>query len=107
MLFMSCVGHAFASVHCLLEKADLLALVRDVYCVLSLSPCGILGQVWYLIVSITDLCRLSYFVPLAVDNCVTWSWCACSAEHLFEFMLNHMYVCIFRIAAIIVFDLSR
>ena len=24
-------------------------------------PCGILGQVWYLIVSIPDLCRLSYF----------------------------------------------
>ena len=23
--------------------------------------CGILGQVWYLIVSIPDLCRLSYF----------------------------------------------
>ena len=25
-------------------------------------PCGILDQVWYLIVSIPDLCRLSYFV---------------------------------------------
>ena len=24
-------------------------------------PCGILGQVWYLIVSIPDLCCLSYF----------------------------------------------
>ena len=24
-------------------------------------PCGILGQVWYLIVSIPDICRLSYF----------------------------------------------
>ena len=24
-------------------------------------PCGILGQVWYLIVSIPDLFRLSYF----------------------------------------------
>ena len=24
-------------------------------------PCGILGQVWYLIVSIPDLCLLSYF----------------------------------------------
>ena len=23
-------------------------------------PCGILGQVWYLIVSIPNLCRLSY-----------------------------------------------
>ena len=25
-------------------------------------PCGILDQVWYLIVSVPDLCRLSYFV---------------------------------------------
>ena len=24
-------------------------------------PCGVLGQVWYLIVLISDLCRLSYF----------------------------------------------
>ena len=37
MLFMSCDCHAFASVHCCLvvtcwERADLLALVCDVYC---------------------------------------------------------------------------
>ena len=25
-------------------------------------PCGILGQVWYLIVSIPDLCRISYYL---------------------------------------------
>ena len=25
------------------------------------SPCGILDQVWFLIVSILDLCHLSYF----------------------------------------------
>ena len=31
-------------------------------CVFVLSPCGILGQMWYLILSIPDLCRLSYFV---------------------------------------------
>ena len=28
-------------------------------CVFVTFPCGILGQVWYLIVSIPDLCRLS------------------------------------------------
>ena len=42
MLFMSCVCHAFVSVHCCLvvtgrESADLLALVCDVYCDLLLS----------------------------------------------------------------------
>ena len=29
-------------------------------CVFVTFPSGILGQVWYLIVSIPDLCRLSY-----------------------------------------------
>ena len=29
-------------------------------CVFVTFPCGILGQVWYWIVSIPDLCRLSY-----------------------------------------------
>ena len=57
MLFMSCDCHAFASVHCCLvvtcwERADLLALVCDVYCGFVTFPCGILGQVWYLIVLI-------------------------------------------------------
>ena len=31
-------------------------------CVFVTFPCGILGQVWYLIVSIPDLCRLSYLM---------------------------------------------
>ena len=30
-------------------------------CVFVTFPCGILGQVWYLIVSIPDLWPLSYF----------------------------------------------
>ena len=64
-VFVSCVSHALASVHCCLvvtywERADLLALVCDVYCIFVTFPCGILGQVWYLIVLFPDLCRLSY-----------------------------------------------
>ena len=63
---MSCVSHAFASVHCCLvvtcwERTDLLALVVDVYCIFVTLPCGILSQVWYLIVSIPDICLFSYF----------------------------------------------
>ena len=61
--------HANASVHCCLvvtcwEWTDLVALVCDVKCVFSTFPCVILGQVWYLIISIPDLCRLSYFCIL-------------------------------------------
>ena len=66
MLFLYCVCHAFASAHCCLvvtcwERADLLALECGLTCVVDTFPFGILGQVWYLIVLITDLCPLSYF----------------------------------------------
>ena len=66
VFFVSCVSRAFASVHCCLvvtcwERADLLALVGDVNFICVAFPCGILGQVLYLIVSFPDLCRLSYF----------------------------------------------
>ena len=69
MFFVSCVSHAFASVHCYLvvncwERADLLPFVGDVYCIFVTFQCGILGKVCYLIVSFPDLCRLSYFVTL-------------------------------------------
>ena len=49
---VSCVSHAFSSVHfglvvICLERADLLALVGDVSFIFVTLPCGILGQVWY------------------------------------------------------------
>ena len=43
------------------ERADLLALVCDVLLSICYFPIGILGQVWYLIVSIPDLCTLTNF----------------------------------------------
>ena len=56
MFFMSCNSHAFTSVYCCLvvtclEKADLLSLVRDVYCtcIFDTFPCGIMCNVLYLI----------------------------------------------------------
>ena len=67
MLFMSCVCHALTSVHCCRvvtfrrEQTDLLALVCDVNRDFVTFPFGILGQVWYLIVSIPGPCCLSYF----------------------------------------------
>ena len=42
------------------ERADLLALVYGVLLWVCHFPIGILGQVWYLIVSIPDLCILTY-----------------------------------------------
>ena len=44
------------------KRADLLAFVGYVYCIFVTFSCGILGEVWYLIVSFPDLCHLFYFV---------------------------------------------
>ena len=56
MLFMSCVCHAFSPVVTYWERADLIALDCD----FVTFRFGILGQVWYLIVSIPDPCCLSH-----------------------------------------------
>ena len=37
-------------------------------CVFVTFPCGILGQVWGLIVSILDLCTLTYLTFLCFNN---------------------------------------
>ena len=38
------------------------------HCVFDSFPCGILGQVWYLTVSIPDLRHLSNFIQAPPDN---------------------------------------
>ena len=45
--------------------------VCEVSCVLATFPCGVLGQLWYLIASIPDLCLLSNFNADIVIACVT------------------------------------
>ena len=72
LLFLSCVCYAFA---CLFigalwspagkMLASWLSFVMS-NCVFVTFPCGALGQVWYLIVSIPDLCSLSYFSLLII-----------------------------------------
>ena len=47
-----------------LERADLLALVCGVQLLVFHFPMGILGQVWYLIVSIPDLWTLTDFAKI-------------------------------------------
>ena len=56
----------FANTRCLVVtcwgRADLLALLNVIVaCVFVTFLFGVLGQVWYLIVSIPDLCLLPYF----------------------------------------------
>ena len=57
----SCASEYMCFVVTCWERADLLALICGVYCEFVTFPIGILGQVWYLIVLIPDLCTLTYF----------------------------------------------
>ena len=62
MFFVSCVSHAFASVHCCLvvtywERADLLALVGGVYCILVI-------RMWYPGSGVVVDCIVSWSLPL-------------------------------------------
>ena len=65
LCFLSCVSHAFPFIAALWSSAGkgltswLLLVMFIVFFVTF--PCGILGQVWYLIVLFPDLCHLSYF----------------------------------------------
>ena len=52
-----------------IKRVDLLALLYVVFsCVFVTFPYGVLGQVWYLIVSIQDLCLLPY-VEEKIEKC--------------------------------------
>ena len=66
-MFHVCLCNAVLSVPCSLvitcwDRADLLALLCVMFsCVFVTFPYGVLGQLWYLIVFIPDLCLLLYF----------------------------------------------
>ena len=68
MLFVFCVCLSYSIVRSLQPCGHLQgkgrplgSLVCDVFLCFVTFPDGVLGQVWYLIVSIPDLCLLSYF----------------------------------------------
>ena len=60
MFFLSCVCYAFVHVCLIVPCGHLLSFVVYNY-EFCYFPIGILGQVWYLIVSIPILCALTYF----------------------------------------------
>ena len=65
--FVFCLCHIVMSVSCshvvtCWKIADLMALLYVSFCCVFVTfRCGVLGQVWFLISLIPDLCRLSYF----------------------------------------------
>ena len=71
-VFRVCLLYTVSSVPCSLvatcwERAALMFLLCVMfYCVFVTFPYGVLGQVWYLVVSIPDLCLLPYFNDIKV-----------------------------------------
>ena len=83
-------------------------------CFIVFLPCGVLGQVWYLIVLIPDLCLLTYFVEqnrkkihifftadyLCIKNCLkpqqNYVGIKIRLKHMNSFSIcNNVFVCVF------------
>ena len=77
-MFHICLCYAVLSVPCglmltCLERADLLAFLCVMFsCVFLVFPYGVLGQVWYWIVTIPDPSLLLYLTLLPANNKVTY-----------------------------------
>ena len=75
-MFHVCLYDAVLSVLCVLvitcwEMADHFALLCVMlFCIFVTFPHGVSGQVWYLIVSIPDLCLLLYFGPIHIEGSI-------------------------------------
>ena len=105
MLLMSSVCHAFASVYCCFVSPSWKGLTSWLSFVMfnRVFVTFPRGQAWYLIVSIPDLCRLSYFhIASNVSNFMNGSFCLLGDLHL-----HHKYIlCLFSnkiIAKIFIF----
>ena len=62
LIFAALLVFSLARMEASWERADLLALFCVMFsCVFVTFPCGVLGQLWYLIVSLPDFCTLTYF----------------------------------------------
>ena len=94
LIFHICLYYAILSIPCSLavtcwERADLLALLCVIFsCVFVTFTYGVLGQVWYLIVSIPDLCLLLHFVILMTVGIVKNKKVCTRYIHLLK--LNHI-----------------
>ena len=90
MLFVLHAGPAVLSVPCSLvvtcwERAYLLALLYVMFsCVFVTFPYGVLVQMWYLIVSIPDLCLLLYLFLLHASKSLKVSSSYRWQKHTFE-----------------------
>ena len=82
------VCHAFLSVHCSLvvtcwERANLLVLLYVMFsCIFVTFPCGVLGQVWYFIVLISDPCLLIYLSELKI-----WTQRSVESNRIMELLI--------------------
>ena len=57
--------------HLLGKDWPLGSLVCDVFLYFVTFPCGVIGQAWFLIVSVLDLCLLTYFYYYYYECCLS------------------------------------
>ena len=76
VIYVSCLSWCHVCLlkpcgHLLGKGSSLGRLVCDVFLCFVIFPCGVLGQVWYMIVSIHDLCLLPYFKRILLTKSLT------------------------------------
>ena len=69
------------SIAALWLSAGLALLCVMFYCVFVTFPFGVLCQVWYLTVSIPDLCLLTYFHNWKIPTCDALEYIVCESEY--------------------------
>ena len=88
---MICLYYTVLSVHCSIvmtcyERTDLFALLCVLfYCVFVTLPYDVLGMVWYLILSFSDLCLFYYFRSVFST---TFAWYMCFRTMTYNYKIT-------------------
>ena len=96
---VSCISHDYESVLCCLvvtcwERADLMDIVGDVYCIFVIFSYDILGQVWYLIISLPNFTCILYVYTVGIKISRTASFILnpIGYKHAIHCRINHVKV---------------
>ena len=73
------------------ERADQLALLCVMFsCVFVTFPYGVPGQVWYLIISIPDLCLFYFLLHVFHSKVISWNICKKNDSKIELMYQNHL-----------------
>ena len=84
-------------------EASIRTTKEILFCKQTGFPIGIMGRVWYLIVSTPDLCTLTYFVYIAYEVRIKYKGPLRAALYVDCYLENQFYV--FQTAPVVVYRL--